>query len=386
MAASSAAHAADWTRWRGPNADGTTPESGWSPGALAGELKPVWKLNVGKGYSAVSIKGQRLYTMGNRDDTDIVHCLDAGTGGEIWTHTYSCKGASYPGPRATPVLDATSVYTMSREGHVFCLDEATGEVKWEKNLQADDEVENLRWGLAGTPCIEGDLLIVNAGRSGVALNKTTGATVWANTPGKGGYASPVIFSAGKKRCAAIFGKKEVYAIDVKTGEELWSYPWKTKYDIHAADPIVDGDTMFISSGYGTGCALLDIGDDGPKEIWRNESIASHFSTAILIDGHLYGIDGNAGRGSLRCVEIATGTTKWTGDTGFGSLIASDGKLIVLEEKGSFIVVEAQSSAYKEMARSGKVLSSTCWTAPVLANSHIFARDDKGNLVCINIGP
>ena len=126
LAFSTAVHAADWHTWRGPAGNGISPETGIS----GFDLPPVWSAELGEGYSAVSVKDGRLYTMGHADGTDTVFCLDALTGKEIWTHSYPCEKGQYEGPRATPVVDGDSVYTVSREGQVFCLDAESGKVNW----------------------------------------------------------------------------------------------------------------------------------------------------------------------------------------------------------------------------------------------------------------
>ena len=378
--------AADWSRWRGPNGDGISREKDWNPKSLAGGAKTLWAVDVGEGYAAASVSGKRVFTMGNIDDQDRVCCLDADTGKEIWHRTYACKKGDHPGPRATPVLDGDRLYTLSREGDVYCLNSADGKVLWQKNIMQGTGVENIGWGLSSSPVVAGDLVLVNAGRAGVALNKTTGSIVWSE-PGKGGYASPVPYESGGKPCAAIFGQNAVCGVTVADGKLLWSFPWETRYDVNAPDPIVAGDRVFISSGYGRGCALLRIEAGEAKPVWENQRLRCHFSSCVLIDGFIYGIDGNAGNGTLRCLDLESGLEKWSKETGFGALMAADGKLIVLTEKGTLIVAQAQPTGYTEIARAeGAVpVKGKCWTMPVLCGGRIYCRDSAGALVCIDVG-
>ena len=238
----------EWARWRGPNADGISPETGWDAAALAGAPKSVWKVNVGKGNSAVSVSQGRVYTMGSTGAQDVVRCLDAGDGKEVWNFPYSCPEGDYNGPRATPVLDEGSVFTVSREGQVHCLDAAKGRLKWTRHLAKDLKARLPKWGFAGSACVEGNVVLFNACASGVALDKKTGRNVWTSAPGIGGYATPVVFKIGAKPVVAVFGEKAFYLVDFASGRPFGSHPWVTEYDVNAADPAVSGTTVFITSG------------------------------------------------------------------------------------------------------------------------------------------
>ncbi len=375
---------ADWATWRGPNHDGITTEADWNPHALNGGPKIKWKTDVGTGYSAVSIKGDRLFTMGNVDEQDSVICLDVNTGKEKWRHTYRCRRGSYAGPRATPVVDNGLVYSISREAQVFCLDETDGKVKWSRDLKSEMRAGIPRWGIAGSARIDGKVVYFNAGKAGVALDKTTGETVWANAPGMGGYSTPVLFSANGKPAIALFVEKHALAVDATSGRKLWQHPWETKYDVNAADPVVDGSRVFISSGYRRGCALLDLASGSPRVVWEHKKLQNHFSTSVLHKGHLYGIDGNAGGGTLRCLDLASGEERWGHRLGFGSLILAGTKLVVLNEKGMLYIAEATPSGYKKYS-SGQVLKKkVCWTAPVFCRGMIFCRNSPGTVVCVDM--
>ncbi|MHC4105315.1 MAG: PQQ-binding-like beta-propeller repeat protein, partial [Planctomycetota bacterium] len=289
----SRAEAADWPQWRGLNRDSISKETGWDPQAL-NKPRIIWKAKVGIGFSSAAVKDQYLYTMGNENNIDTVYCLDANTGKEIWTYSYPCDLGEHPGPRATPTVDDNLVFTLSREGHLYCFNAKNGKVRWKRNITKDFKVTPPGWGYAGSPVIDGDILLLNAGVSGIALNKKSGKKIWVSRQGTGGYATPVIYDWNEKRCAAIFGQKALHAVVVETGELLWSYPWRTDFDVNAADPVVEGNRVFISSGYGTGSALLEMSKKGPPRlIWKNNILRSHFSSIIYLDGYLYGNDGQS---------------------------------------------------------------------------------------------
>lgn len=379
-----AANQDDWSQFRGPAQDGISKDTQWNPQSLANGGKVAWKSNAGAGYSSVTVVGDRVFTMGNKDNKDIVTALNIKDGTQIWQHAYACKAGSFPGPRATPATDGELVYTMSRDGHLFCLRADTGAIQWQKNMIDDFKAVNLKWGLSASPIIKDDKLLINACEYGVALNRLTGAKIWASPPGIGGYAAPVVCTDGKREYLAIFGQKALYGVDVNTGKKLWSSPWETSYDVNAADPIPLDGKIFISSGYDKGATLVDVTGPVPRNVWTSKIMRNHFSSCVLIDGYLYGIDGNTGSGSLKCIEFATGAEKWSHNLGFGSLTASGDRLIILTEKGDLLVAKASPTAFEQIVSAGKILDKTCWTAPVLCRGLLFCRNSQGLIVALNV--
>jgi len=381
----------DWPRWRGPDVNGISKESGWSTTWPAEGPKRLWKAQLGIGFSSFAVAGKRVYTMGHRDGKDVVWCLDIDTGRELWKHQYTAEldpRLYEGGPNGTPTLDGDRLFTLGRHGQVFCLDAAHGKVVWKSDLMKDHgltEPGQDWWGFSGSPLVEGDLLILNAGTHGTAFNKKTGKVAWSTGKGANGYASPVPFDAVGRRGVGVFSAKSLGAVDAKTGQELWALPWKTSYEINAADPIFSGGYVFVSSGYRTGGGLFKI--DGAKltEIWRSQEMHNQMNPSLLIGDHLYGISGQERHsGDLRCVEFMTGKVKWKEPaTGMGSVMAADGNLIALSERGELIIAEAKPDAFKALAR-GQVLGGRCWTVPVLSHGRIFCRNAKGDCVCLDV--
>ncbi|MCS6861462.1 MAG: PQQ-like beta-propeller repeat protein [Abditibacteriales bacterium] len=372
--------AADWPQWRGPQRNGISSETGWTSRWSAAGPRIVWRAQVGQGFSSVAVKGGRVYTMGNTNGRDTVYCLNATNGKVLWTHSYACDAGGYPGPRATPTVDGDKVYTLSREGHAFCLNAATGQVIWSADLQRQTGAYPPRWGFAGSPLVEGNLVIYNVGTAGVALDKNSGKLVWKSGAGTAGYASPVAFNVGNQRGVAIFSAQALIAVNPTNGRVLWQHPWYTSYDVNAADPIFAGEYVFISSNYNRGGALLKISGGRPQVVWENRNMRNHFNSCVLVNGYLYGND----EGRLACVEFRTGAERWRqGGMGKGGLIAADGNLICLTERGMLVIVKATPERYTELA-SAQVLRGTCWTQPVLANGFIFCRSHEGELVCVDV--
>lgn len=369
----------DWYTWRGPNGDGISNETGWNPKGAS----KAWTKELGVGYSSVSVKDGKLYTMGHKDGEDIVYCLDAKTGDEIWDYTYECKTGKFKGPRATPVVDGENLYTVSREGVVFCFDTESGKRKWSTDVLDKTGNKNVRWGVSTSAMVEGGLILLNIGDAGVAVDKATGKVEW-ESKGQHSYATPVVFEHKGKKLAAIFSAPGLQIVDVKSGKKIDDFDWETKYDINGADPLIIGDKIFISSGYDRECAMLDFSSGKLEKLWNSEIMKNQFSSPIHADGYIYGVTGQTKKkGHLRCIDM-DGEEQWSMPIGFGSIIAADGKLIALGERGMLYFAEMTPDKYKEISKIDTGLGQLCWTPPVLANGMVYCRNDKGTLVAIDV--
>ena len=381
------APAEDWPQWRGPNRNGISQETGWQAAWPQEGPRRVWEASgLGIGYSSLAVSQGRVYTMGNIDEVDHVFCLDAQTGKVLWDHHYPCSSKDpngYRGTRCTPTVDDGRVYTVSRQGHFFCLDAATGKVFWSKNFVKDFGAEPPKWGYAGSPLIEKDWVLVEVGAKGasvVAFDKKTGAIVWKNGDDEPAYSSLVAFDNGGERCLAQFSSEYLVGRRMKDGAELWRYRWKTSYGINAATPIVAGDRVFISSGYGQGCALLQVSPRSVQQVWRNRKMRNHVNSCVLVDGYLYGFD----ESELKCLDFKTGEEKW-GDRSYGkgSLLYADGKLILYSQNGKLGLAETTPTAFKEICHSQVLGGKDTWAMPVLANGRIYCRSME-KAVCLDV--
>ena len=388
----------EWPRWRGPNGDGISMETDWDPEALAGGPKILWKTNVGMGFSNIAIKGKYIYTMGhnNREKEDSVYCLNVDSGEEIWRYSYTSKMGS-SGAQTTPTIDGKFLYTLSVDGQIFCFKSKNGKVRWKKDLVNDLKSLESEYGFATSPVVEGDLVILNAKTSGIALNKKTGDKIWegeVNTDTIARYfATPVIYDHDEQRYVLLFSDSGLFSMDIETGGLLWFYEWTQIGAPNVADPVVFDNKVFLShSEANAQCVLLDIKGNVPSLLWQNENMRNHVSTSIFIDGYLYGVDGNYFSNikdcSIRCIDSENGGVMWEKEMRGASLIAADGKLIILEDDGTLHIAEATPSAYQEISScdvlEGEKKIRRFWTPPVLYKGKIYCRNLAGDLVCIDV--
>jgi len=378
--------AADWPNWRGPNHDGISAETGWLTAWPKAGPKVLWEKTLGPGFCSIAVSNGRVYTMGNIKNNDILYCFEADTGRQIWKKSYPCPLFSKNhegGPAATPTVLGDSVYTFSKNGDAIRFKADTGKIVWHRNLPGELGIKHPTWYFASSPFIIDNMVILNAGTAGTALNKADGSVVWQNERGAAGYATAVPFTADGKKCIALFTAREMVALVAKTGKILWKIPWKTNYDVNAANPIISGDKMFISSGYNKGCTVFKISSSDFTELWRNKNMRNHFNSCVLWKGYIYGVDDGV---SITCLDFKTGEVRWK-QRGFGkgSLMLADGKLIILSDRGKLAIAEASPTGYKELASAQVLPNKKCWTVPVLANGRIYARNNPdGRLVCLDV--
>lgn len=380
--------AGDWPQWRGPTRNGISTESGWLDTWPAEGPKVAWKAKVGLGFSSFVVAEGRAYTMGHADSQDTVFCFDAATGKQVWKHSYPAElGDKYfeGGTTGTPTVEDGRLFTLSRWGDAFCFDAVSGKVIWSKNVKQETGARVPDWGFGGAPLVHGNLVILNVGDAGLALKRETGDIAWRSGAKSAGYSTPLPVGQGAE-ALGIFSSGQAYlAVKLSDGSPVWNVRWLTEYGVNAADPILDGDHLFLSTGYGKGGALFRLGAAEPQQVWKNKTLRTQMNPAVLHRGHLYGVDGDTTeKASLKCVELATGTEKWSQpDFGSGGGIVADGRLIALSGMGELMVAPATPEAFKPTSRA-QVLGGKTWTAPVLSHGRIFCRNSRGDVVCLDV--
>ncbi len=384
-------HGADWPVYRGPKYNGITSETNWKANFPSTGPTQLWKKSIGIGFSTMTISNGRVYAMGNSGKSgpnanqDTIFCLDANNGNEIWKHTYSCplQPKYYEGGTlSTPVIDGKSVYTISKMGHLFCLDAGTGDVKWQKNMNKDLGFKHPTWHFSGSPFIYENMLILNLGDAGVALNKANGNIIWDNGKGICGYATPVPYTMDGQKCVAIFGASHIRGVRISDGKVLWKSFFENKHKVSAADPIIVGNEVFISNGYNYGCAKLKVNGTSVEILWKNKNMRNQMNGSVYWKGYLYGFDET----TLTCLDFKDGSIKWTESSlGKGALMMSaDGRMVIISDKGELATARANPSKFDLISRAQILPRSKCWTTPILANGKIYARNANGDMVCVDV--
>ena len=415
--------ASDWRQWRGPRRDGVLAETGvkfnWN--AHAPQVK--WRLDIGYGYASVVGAGDRIYTTGWRQGEDMrpefVWCLDARTGRVIWKYQYTSResGAFLDvdlgkmpqgmGPRATPLLEGDKLYSFTTTGDVYCLNAGSGHLVWTKNVERDlpedNNVKRPVWNHGGAPLIIGDALILNAGVSGVALDKNTGAFLWGTGAAAGGQANPVFFTQQGQPRVAIQGATALNIIDPADGKMQWSLPCpKAPFPV-IPDPLIVGESILLTNN--TGGTLTPLGGDKP--IWSCAALQPKVGTPILYNGYLYSASQPGGQaadsspiqygttitsihtanqsdGELLCVNAANGTVKWRKKLPVTQLLLSGNTLIMQGKHGDISLATATADGYKPLGTIKVLDSDECLISPAIINGRLFCRSWEGELVCVDL--
>ena len=379
-----------WPRWRGPHQDGISRETDWLKDWRKKKPPVLWRREVGIGYSSVSVAGKRLYTMGHRDGKEWVWCLDALTGEPLWNDGYAGKlvdNLHKGGPASTPTLDDKRLFTLGREGQLRCYRAADGKLLWSHQLQKLLKVKLPEWGFSCSPVVAGEAVVVDAGWI-AAFDRRTGRLLWKTGPFRPGYGTPAVFRDSRGReLMAVLTNDALVVVRTQDGKEVARSPWETPYVTSSTTPIVHQDRIFISTGYGRGCALLELEKDQLRRVYAHNKMANHMNTCVLWQGHLYGIHGNShARRQCRlvCMEWATGRVRWQRrGFGCGAWMLADGMLIVLADDGRLCLVEATPEEFRSRGEV-QVLDETCWTVPVLAGGIVYCRNDLGTLVAVDV--
>ena len=383
-AAPGAAEDIYWTDFRGPRRDGrytqTAVRTDWS----AQGLDPLWAQPIGGGYASFVVVKGRAFTIEQRRDQEVVAAYDADTGRELWTNawdTHFQEAMGGPGPRATPTWHAGRLYALGAAGELRALDAGTGELLWRRNILEDAGAENLQWAMAGAPLIVDDLVVVQPGGTNgwsvAAYDHATGEVAWHALDDVQAYTSPMLATVADRRQIVTVTAERAVGLDVADGAPLWEYPWTPPVVPNMAQPIVfDGNRVFFSSGYGYGAAVIEVSPRGERfavqEIWRNTRMKNNFSSAVLHDGYIYGMDESI----LACLDAETGDLQWKGGRyGHGQLLLAGDHLVVLTERGDLALVRATPERHEEIGFSPAIEGKT-WNVPALAEGRLLVRNAR----------
>ncbi len=381
-ASTGSARAEDWPQFGGPARTGVSSETGWTS---KGGAEPVWQANVGLGYSACAVRGNRLYTLGHDKEgkVDVVFCLDANTGEEVWAQAFPAELRDLyhgGGTLTTPTLDGERLFVSEREGQLFCFAAKDGEILWSKTPAKDLGIALPTWGFSASPLVLGERVILNLGVV-CAFAKADGASVWKTEKNYGhAYSTPAAFALKGKPCLAVFCGEGLAILAQEDGRELAFTAWKTTSDVNAMTPIVlEDDKVFISSGNQRGCALVGLAAEKAEMLWESKVMCNSMNGSVLWQEHLYGFDDQI----LKCIDLE-GNERWRArGIGLGALMIADGRLIVISDQGELVIAEASPEGFSELSRAKVLEGGPFWTMPVLAGGRIYCRNQGGDLVCLD---
>ena len=381
-----AALAADWTQFRGPNRDGKSGETGLLKSWPAGGPKQLWtsKVNVGTGFSSMSIANGAIYTTGLIDGQETMFALDL-KGKLKWKAAYGPGFSKFPpSTRTTPTVDGEYLYVMSSMGKAVCVKASDGKEKWSVDTAEKFGGKNLRWGIAESILIVDDKAICTPGGPGatmVALDKLTGKTIWRtkSLSDISAYCSPILIKDAKKNLIVTMTGENVIGVSPASGKVLWKYPYRGRCQAHAVSPTYSDGQIFITSGYGDGAVMLKLSPDGKsvKVAWKDKDYDTHHGGVILVDGNVYGTTWNGNStGNWICADWKTGKIKFnTSWKCKGSMVFAEGMLYCYEEKGGTIgLVKASPDGFKVIS-SFKVTEGEGkhWAHPVVSGGVLYVR-------------
>ncbi len=388
-----------WPQWMGPNRDSISEETGLLQSWPEGGPKLVWKgAGLGTGFSTVSIAAGRIYTMGDIDGKSTVVALNEKDGKVVWTTKVGRAGApgwgNFAGPRATPTVDGDLLFVICQYGEIACLNVKSGSVLWRKHFVNDFGGKLPEWGFSESPLVAGEKLLCTPGGSRgtiVALNKKTGETIWQSSSftDNAAYASLVPATIGGVQQVVQLTAQSVAGVAIKNGKLLWRKSRRGKTAV-IPTPIVKDNYVYVSSGYGIGCNLLEISKQGDsfqaKEIYSNKNMINHHGGVLLDKDHVWGY---CDRNGWVCQNFKTGDIVWREKRkqGKGSLVFADGCFYLRAEgrSGTVVLIEASTEGFKEKGRFDQPDRSRprSWPHPVVADGRLYIRD-QDILLCYDV--
>jgi outer membrane protein assembly factor BamB len=397
------APAEDWPQWLGPRRDNSSTEkvAPWKD-----KLKVLWRKPVGEGHSSPVVAKGRVFVHAKIKDKNAeeIVAFDAKSGEELWRTEYeraAFKSLYGNGPRATPAVVEDRLYTFGITGVLTCLETDKGKQVWQVDTLKQFQAKNLFFGMACSPLLAGDHVLVNVGgkdHSIVAFNRTNGEVAWKSMDDPASYSSPILFGAGAERQAVFLTGANVASLNPADGSVFWRYPLVDRLLESSTTPIRAGDLLLASSiTYGSVGLKLETKDGKPaaEKAWMKKELTSYFSTPVAVGKeHIYMVTGTTPgpfskpSADLHCIEAKTGQELWkkakVGIYHASLMRTGDDKLLMMTDSGDLVLLEPDPKAYSELARS-KISGPETWAHPALSDGRLYVRD-KGNLICLQLAP
>ncbi len=387
-----------WPQWRGPHRDNVSRDKGLLTEWPKGGPPLLWKAgDLGEGVPSVAVAGGKVFVLGYRDGKEFLTALAETDGKRAWSVPVGPAVKEMPAMRwlsqRTPTVDGDRVYAFTARGQLICLATADGKERWRKDYVKEFGGKPGTWGYCDFPLVDGDRLVCTPGGKEAtlaALDKKTGAVVWKcvvpQTP-RATYGGVV--------AARIAGVRQyVHQLDngvvgvSADGKLLWHYPnlGDSRGNVHTA--LVNGDEVFVSSGWRRVAALLKISSDGTalkaEAVWRKgHPLDSWLGSSVRLGKYVHAANGFG-------VEWATGSRlegKGVLRGGRGTMTCADGRLIYRSGNNVVTLVEVTGDGrYVKRGEFQVPLHQTrepTWTFPVVAGGRLYLRD-QDVLLCYDL--
>lgn len=398
----------DWPQWRGANRDGVWTEDNVVARFGKKRLDPAWKVTIGPGYSGPTVADGRVFVTDRQTEPsqkERVLCFDAQTGAEIWKQEYDCPySISYQaGPRASVTIDNGRAFALGAMGHLHVFEASTGKLVWKADLNEKYAIQMPIWGIAASPLIYGDLVILHIGGADgaciVALEKNTGEEKWKSLRDRAQYSAPIIVKQGEQDVLVCWTGDSIAGLNPLDGKVFWRVEMTPRnMPIGISTPVVEGDRLFVTSFY-DGSLMLQLDQQQPKvkELWRRcganeretDALQSIIATPLFAGDYIYGVDSY---GELRCLKAENGDRVWEDLTATPKarwsnihMVTHGAEVWMFNERGELLIGKLSPKGFKEIDRT-KLIDPTeeqlrmrggvCWSHPAFANRHIFVRNDN----------
>ncbi|MDR2916557.1 MAG: PQQ-binding-like beta-propeller repeat protein [Tannerella sp.] len=368
-------------QWRGENRTGIYNETGLLKSWPANGPELLWHFDgLGEGHSSVSIANNKIYLTGMTDSTGIIYVLDV-NGKLLKKKAYGTEWhENYNGSRGTVTVNNGKIYLISGMGGLYCFDENSLDILWQKNVKKDFNSENIKWGINESPLIVGEKIIFTPGgkeHNVVALNKNDGKLIWSCS-GEGdlsAYCSPLYVGNQQVPQIVTMTADHIIGVDIATGKKLWSYENKNRHSVHANTPVYADNMLLCTSGYGKGSVMLRLKDGGRsiEKVWESIELDSRIGAMVKIGDYAYG-SGDANRYWF-CVNWQTGEQTYKDNSlPIGVVIADDGMLYCYSDRGDMALVKATPEKFDLISRF-KITMGTeqHWAHPVIYNGVLYVR-------------
>jgi outer membrane protein assembly factor BamB len=378
--------AGDWPQILGPNRNGIAVDENL-PDSLPAGLKPAWRFACGSGLAGVAVANGRVIVFHRQRNDEVVTALDAATGQPQWSAkfptNFEAQIVDDNGPRCVPTVAEGRVFAYGAEGRLIAVDLNTGKELWTRATHQEFGAPSGYFGAGSSPLVDGNRVIVNVGgpkgAGVVAFDAATGKTTWQATNELASYSAPIQTNLDGQPRLLVITRLNFLGLDPATGQETFRVPFGARGPtVNGASPVLIGSQAFLTASYGIGAKGVQLAANKATVAWEDESLSSQYTTPIIYDGAIYGIDGRQDGGpvSLKCLDATTRKTLWTkSDLQYATLIAADGKLLVMHTDGELRLVKLDKTGYRELG-TASLLSGTTRALPALSKGRLFVRNES----------